>query len=125
MSEKKKLLIIQTSGINTPERTAAPFYIATSAATMDIDVTIIFTINGSTIVKKGAAEKIFVKEGSNQSLRVFLEQAVENGVKLIVCHPSLELHDIKREELIPEIKEIIGGAALADMALEADSVLTF
>lgn len=125
MSDKKKLLIIQTSGIATPERTAAPFYIATSAATMDVEVTIIFTINGSTIVKKGAAENIFVKEGSNQSLRVFLDQAVENGVKLIVCYPSLELHDIKKEELIPEIKEIIGGAALVDMALEADRVLTF
>ena len=56
---------------------------------------------------------------------MFLDQAVENGVKLIVCYPSLELHDIKREELIPEIKEIIGGAALVDMALEADRVLTF
>ncbi len=125
MGDKKRLLIIQTSGIATPERTAAPFYIATSAATMDIDVTIIFTINGSTIVKKGAAEKIFVKEGSNQSLRVFLDQAVENGVKLIVCYPSLELHDIKKEEIIPEVSEIIGGAALADMALDADRVLTF
>ncbi|MFZ3091130.1 MAG: DsrE family protein [Nitrospirota bacterium] len=125
MGEKKKLLIIQTSGIATPERTAAPFYIATSASTMDMDVTIVFTINGSTIVKKGAAEKVFIKPGSNQSLKVFLDQAVENGVKLIVCYPSLELHDIKKEEIIPEVSEIIGGAALVDMAFEADRVLTF
>ncbi|MEK6681382.1 MAG: DsrE/DsrF/DrsH-like family protein [Nitrospirota bacterium] len=125
MGEKKKLLIIQTSGTGTPERTAAPFYIATSASTMDMDVTIVFTINGSTIVKKGAAEKVFIKPGSNQSLKVFLDQAVENGVKLIVCYPSLELHDIKKEEIIPEVSEIIGGAALVDMAFEADRVLTF
>lgn len=125
MGDKKKLLIIQTSGIDTPERTATPFYIATSAATMDMDVTIVFTINGSTILKKGAAEKVFIKPGTNQSLRVFLEQAVENGVKLIVCYPSLELHDIKKEEIIPEVSEIIGGAALVDMAFDADRVLTF
>ena len=92
---------------------------------MDMDVTIVFTINGSTIVKKGAAEKVFIKPGSNQSLKVFLDQAVENGVKLIVCYPSLELHDIKKEEIIPEVSEIIGGAALVDMAFEADRVLTF
>ncbi len=125
MGDKKRLLIIQTSGIDTPERTATPFYIATSAATMDKDVTIVFTINGSTILKNGAAEKVFIKPGTNQSLRVFLDQAVENGVKLIVCYPSLELHDIKKEEIIPEVSEIIGGAALVDMAFEADRVLTF
>jgi predicted peroxiredoxin len=125
LGDKKRLLIIQTSGIDTPERTATPFYIATSAATMDMDVTIVFTINGSTILKKGAAEKVFIKPGTNQSLRVFLEQAVENGVKLIVCYPSLELHDIKKEEIIPEVSEIIGGAALVDMAFDADRVLTF
>ncbi len=56
MSEKKKILYVQTSGIDTPERTYAPSVLAATAAAMGIDATIYFVIKGVTVVKKGAAE---------------------------------------------------------------------
>ncbi len=58
MSDKKKILYVQTSGVDTPERTYAPFIPATSAVAMGIDATIYFLIKGITIVKQGEAEKI-------------------------------------------------------------------
>ena len=42
MSEKKKILYVQTSGVDTPERTYAPFILAATAAAMGIDATIYF-----------------------------------------------------------------------------------
>jgi predicted peroxiredoxin len=124
MSEQPKLLIIQTSGTQTPEKIPAGFFIATTAAAMNMDATIVFTVNGATVVEKQAAEKTVIKEGG-ATLKSFLDQAVTAGVKLMVCHQSLDLHDLEPDNLIDEVEEIIGAAALLDMTLDADVVLTF
>ncbi len=124
MSEQTRLLIIQTSGIEAPERIPAAFFIASTAAAMDMDATVIFTVNGATIVEKHAAERTSIKEGG-ATVQTFLDQAVAAGVKLMVCHQSLDLHDLEPDNLIDDVEEIIGAAALLDMTLEADVVLTF
>ena len=122
MSTKKKILYVQTSGIDTPERTYAPFVLATTATAMGIDATIYFVIKGVTVVKKGAAEN--VKVGEFPALRQVMDQAIKAGVKLTVCEQSCMLLGISRGEFIPEAK-IVGAATLNDMALDADAVLCF
>jgi len=122
MSARKKILYIQTSGVDAPERTYAPFILATTAAMMNIDATIYFLIKGITLVKKGEAEKI--KLGSFPSLKEVMDQAVKAGVKLVVCEQSCQLLGIPRGEFTPEAK-IVGAATLNDLALNADAVLCF
>ena len=122
MSTKKKILYVQTSGIDTPERTYAPFVLATTATAMGIDATIYFVIKGVTVVKKGAAEN--VKVGEFPALRQVMDQAIKAGVKLTVCEQSCMLLGISRGEFIPEAK-IVGAATLNDMALDAHAVLCF
>jgi len=122
MSTGKKILYIQTSGVDTPERTYAPFVLSATAAAMGLDATIYFVVKGVTIVKKGAAEK--VKIGQFPTLRQAMDQAIKAGVKLVVCEQSCMLLDIGRGEFIPEAK-IVGAATLNDMALDADAVLCF
>jgi len=122
MPERKKILYIQTSGVDTPERTYAPFILATTAAMMNIDATVYFLIKGVTLVKKGEADKI--KIGGFPSLREVMNQAVKAGVKLVVCEQSCQLLEIPRGDFVPEAK-IVGAATLNDLALNADSVLCF
>jgi len=122
MSAKKKILYVQTSGVDTPERLYAPFILGATAAAMGLDATIYFVIKGVTVVKKGAAEK--VKIGTFPTLRQAMDQAIKAGVKLTVCEQSCMLLDIGRGEFIPEVK-IVGAATLNDMALDADTVLCF
>lgn len=124
MSDTKRMIYVHTWGVNTPERTATPIYLATAGALMDFDVTIVFTMHGSSILKKGVAETIHVKEGG-ANLRSFIDQALEAGVKFMVCAPSLDLCDMTRDDLIPEVDDVIGGATLNDLAAEADAVFTF
>lgn len=124
MSDQPKLLIIQTSGIKTPERIPAGFFIATTAAAMNMDATIVFTVNGATIVERQVAEKTTIKEGG-ATLKSFVDQALSAGVKLMVCHQSLDLHDLEPDNLIDEVEEVIGAAALLDMTMDSDIVLTF
>ena len=54
----------------------------------------------------------------------FIDQAAELGVKFYVCQPSLDLNNIRYEELMDGV-EMIGGAAFNDMALDADAVISF
>ena len=122
MPEKKKILYIQTSGVDTPERTYAPFILATTAAMMGIDATVYFVIKGVSVVKKGEAEKI--KLGSFPSLKEVMDQAVKAGVKLVVCEQSCQLLGIPRGDFTPDAK-IVGAATLNDLALDSDAVLCF
>ena len=122
MPERKKILYIQTSGVDTPERTYAPFILATTAAMMNIDATVYFLIKGVTLVKKGEADKI--KIGGFPSLKEVMNQAVKAGVKLVVCEQSCQLLEIPRGDFVSEAK-IVGAATLNDLALNADSVLCF
>jgi len=120
--KKKKILYVQTSGVDTPERTYAPFILATTAVAMGIDATIYFVIKGVTVVKQGEAEKI--KLGSFPSLKEVMDQAVKAGVKLEVCEQSCMLLGLERGDFIESAK-IVGAATLNDRILDADAVLCF
>jgi predicted peroxiredoxin len=122
MSTKKKILYVQTSGVDSPERAYAPFILATTAAMMNIDATVYFVIKGITLLKKGEAEKI--KMGSFPSLKDVMSQATKAGVKLVVCEQSCGLLGIPRGEFVQEAN-IVGAATLNDLALSADAVLCF
>ena len=122
MSQKKRILYVQTSGVDTPERTYAPFVLATTAAMMNIDATIYFLIKGVTVVKKGEAEKI--KLGSFPSLKDVIDQATRAGVKLLVCEQSTQLLGLSRGDFLAEAK-VVGAATLNDLALDADAILCF
>jgi len=122
MSEKKKILYVQTSGVDTPERLYAPFILATTAVAMGIDATIYFVIKGVTVVKQGEAEKI--KLGEFPSLKDVMSQALKAGVKLEVCEQSCMLLGLDRGEFVDAAK-IVGAATLNDRVLDADAVLCF
>ena len=117
-----KILYIQTSGVDTPERLYAPFILATTAVAMEIDAEIYFLIKGVTVVKKGEAEKI--KIGTFPSLKEVMDQAIAAGVKLFVCEQSTQLLGIPRGDFIPEAR-IVGAGTLNDLALDADAILNF
>jgi predicted peroxiredoxin len=122
MSAKKKILYVQTSGVDNPERAYAPFILATTASMMNIEATVYFVIKGVTLVKKGEAEKI--KIGSFPSLREVMDQAIKAGVKLAVCEQSCGLLGIPRGAFVNDAN-VVGAATLNDLALEADAVLCF
>jgi hypothetical protein len=122
MVGKKKILYVQTSGVDNPERAYAPFILATTAVMMNVEATVYFLIKGVTLVKKGEAEKI--KLGSFPTLKEIMNQAVKAGVKLLVCEQSCQLLAIPRGDFTPEAT-VVGAATLNDLALDADAVLCF
>ena len=119
----KKILMIMTTGPEEPDKTYAPFYTAALMAAMEIETTMYFLMHAPELLKKGAAEKVPLKKGG--SLKAFVDMALENGVKFVACAESCrDLCEIAPEELIEGVK-LVGSATMADLALEADSVISF
>jgi predicted peroxiredoxin len=119
----KRILYVQTTGTEQPERSATVFFLAAAGAAMDIEVGIFFTQFGPTLLQRGVPETLRVRKGG-VTLGHFIEQARDIGVKFYVCQPSLELTELKLQDLIEGV-EMIGGAAFNNMALEADQVICF
>jgi uncharacterized protein len=119
-----KVLYVQTHGAEDPGRCATPFFLAASAAAMECEVMIYFTMYGPTLLRKDVIDKIGPKGERGQPLRYFIEQATGLGVRLLVCQPSLDLNDLSLDELIDDV-EMIGGAAFNDLAISADAVISF
>jgi predicted peroxiredoxin len=122
--DEESVLYVMTHGLESPERCATPFFLASTAAAMDLETGIYFTMNGPQLLKKGVAETIGPKGEEGQKLAFFIDQALDCGVSLYVCQPSLDLNDLTAEDLIDGVK-MIGGAAFNDMAMEARAVVTF
>jgi len=122
--EGKKILVIQTHGVETPTRTYSPLFYAMAAAAMEIKVMVWFTMNGTNQLKKGEAEKVQLVKDSNVNLKTMLEMALDSDVELRVCQQSLELWDMKVEDLIDGV-EIMGATSIIELALNYDHVMYF
>ena len=124
MAEHKKILYVQTSGTNTPERLYSPLILAQTARAMGLEATVYFLGMGLKNLVKAEAEK--VKIGEFPTLLEVINQAVSQGVKIMACQQSMQLFsgEIKAEDLL-EGAVIAGAATLNDLALEADAVLSF
>lgn len=126
MAEKLVIIMVNTDPRNG-EELGAPFFQATVAAAMDYEVEVICTATAGQLMKKGVAEKLFVKEGSPKNVYDFIKDAHEAGVKFYCCSPNLDLFDMEKEDLIPECEGIVGGAHVIEEVMENDDakVLTY
>ena len=122
--EGKKILVIQTHGVETPTRTYSPLFYAMADAAMEIEVMVWFTMNGTNQLKKGEAEKVQLVKDSNVNLKTMLEMAMDSEVELRVCQQSLELWDMKVEDLIDGV-EIMGATSIIELSLTYDHVMYF
>ena len=122
MADKKRILYVQTSGVDTPERLYPPFVLATVATSMNLDATIYFLGKGVTVVRKGEAQRIQL--GSFPPLSEVMQRAADAGVRFLVCDQSSQLINLDRGDYIDGV-EVVGAATLNDLSLDADAVLSF
>jgi hypothetical protein len=118
-----KILIVMTSGPETPRRCATPFFFATLAAAMEYEVTMFFTIDGTLLLKKGVAENVYPKAGG-KPISAFIQDAIDAGVKFTACTASTELNDINLEDIMDGVK-MVGGAYMWQLAEDAKTTMTF
>ncbi len=121
---QESFVIVMAAGPNMPERCATPFYMATMAAGNDYDTTVYCTSMGTLLLKKGVAESVYPMGEGGQSVADFMQMALQAGVKLGACMPSMEMHGMTQADLIPEA-ELVSAAAGFDVVAEADKLISF
>ncbi len=54
-----------------------------------------------------------------------IKMAKDSGVKIHACSPTMGFMDVKEENLIPEVDDIVGASAFLSWASEPDAVTLF
>lgn len=122
----KLIIVMANTDPRNGEEIGAPIFQATVAAAMDFEVEVVCTATAGRLLKKGVAERLFVKAGSPKSVLDFIKDAHEAGVKFLCCSPNLDLFDMTQEDLIPECGGIVGGAYLIERVMDDEyRVLTY
>lgn len=120
----KKVFVVASFGSANPERCPAPFVFAGEAVKAGAEAGINFVLQAPLILKQGVAETLFSKEGG-RSIREFIDEALELGVKFYVCDTALALCNMTPEDLIEEVEDLVGPSFLVKEGLESDLVLSF
>lgn len=53
------------------------------------------------------------------SIREFVNTSKEMGVHMVACQMSMDVLGIKRDDLIPEVEDVVGAATFLDFAKDA------
>ncbi|MGH8671801.1 MAG: DsrE family protein [Burkholderiales bacterium] len=123
-NDEQSVVIVMTSGPSTPNRCATPFYVGALLASMDARVSIFFTMEGVKLMERGIAENLAAMPGGKRIIE-FIRDAKSAGVKLHLCKPAMPGYEMQVENVIPEVDEISGAGALADMILSCDKTMFF
>ncbi|NPA32241.1 MAG: peroxiredoxin [Aquificae bacterium] len=117
------LVIILITGPENPKRLPSAFFLASTAAAADMNVVMYFTGPATLLLKKGVAESIRPMEEGN-TIKDFMELALDNGVQFVGCLQSLELNGMTKEDLAFDVPLMTPSQALPSLG-SAKRVLTW
>ena len=134
MSKKMKHAYVVHSG--TLDKLYPVFMLASTGGAMDAEVHLFFTFWGLDAVKKGGLDKAKlpgimsvgtgmmkgkIKKVGVPSLPELMKMCRDTGnVKIYACSTTMAMMDVKKEELIDEVDDIVGAATFLDIAMDAD-----
>lgn len=120
------IVILVNTDARNPEELGAPFYHASVAAAMEFEVDIVCTATAGKLLRKGVADKLFVKDGSPMSVLDWMRQAKKNGARLWGCKANLELFDMAKDDLIAECNGLMCAAEMMEIIMDDGTrVLTY
>jgi len=133
-AKPKKMAIIVHSG--SLDKLYAVFMLSSTGAAMDVETHLFFTFWGLMALKKGGLEsaglpgvmsvgtgmmKGKIKDAKIPTLTELLNMCRKMGnVKIYACSTTMEIMGVKKEDLIPEVDNIVGAATFLNIALDSD-----
>ena len=134
MSQTKKIALIVQSG--TIDKLYCAFILASTSVAMGWEAHLYFTFWGLQSLAKGAMEKAtlpgdykHLEETMRKNLErmnypspyEMLKRLKQSGqCKIYACTPTMEMFGVKKEDLIPEIDNMVGAATFLNIAADAD-----
>lgn len=121
--EKKIVIMLLNLNLQHPGTLGSPFFQASVAAAMDLEVEVYFAGPTIRLLMKGFAELLYPGSSQEKSLYAFMRDAHDAGARFYACAGGMTEHGLSIEGAIPELDGIRGGGAFIDTITE-DHVVT-
>ena len=122
MEEKKKLVILITSGLDD-ERSSVAWSIANAGIASDFEVTVFLAASGVDWVRKGAADVARLNP-LDPPLKEMIGNLMSNGGTVLICPPCAKVRGYSDEDLIDGV--IVAGApAMLEVVKQGAATLSF
>ena len=122
---------------NDLDKAMAAFILAAGAAAKGMNVTMFFTFWGLFIIKKGGADKSklskmnmgglgtkmmkgVMKKKNVAPLAELISDCKELDVRFVACEMTMDLMNVPKDQLVPEVTEIGGVGTYLDAASEGN-----
>jgi uncharacterized protein len=119
---KKIVFMLLNADPGIPATLGSPFFQATVAAAMEIEVEMYFTSRAAGLLRQGVAAKLYPSAHHDKSIYDFMQDAHKAGVRFYACGASLTENGLDEASVIPELDGVRGGAAFISAAVEEDTV---
>lgn len=120
---KKIVIMLLNANPDVPATLGAPFFQATVAAAMELEVEMYFASRAAALLRRGVADALFPGGNHQKSIYSFMQDAHAAGVKFYVCGAAMDDNGLSADTAIPELDGIRGGAAFIGAACEDDVVV--
>ncbi|AKJ95675.1 MULTISPECIES: DsrE family protein [Thioalkalivibrio] len=122
MAEKIVIMLLNLD-LDRPGTLGAPFFQATVAAAMDLEVEIYFAAGTTRLLRQGVAETIYPGEAREKSVYSFMQDAHEAGCAFYACAGAMSENGLTLDNAVPELDGMRGGGAFIGEVVE-DGVAT-
>lgn len=119
----KVVIMLLNINPDIPATLGTPFFQATVAACMDLEVEIYFASRTVRLLLQGVADDLYPGKERVKSVYSFMQDAHEAGAKFFLCGGAMEENGINKDNAIPELDGVVGGAGFISEAIE-EGVLT-
>jgi predicted peroxiredoxin len=122
MSDKKKLVVVVTNGLDN-ERSSVAWSVANGGIASGMEVHMFLVSSGVDWVRRGAAAVARLNP-LDPPLMEMIERVIDNGGRIMVCPPCAQVRGYDRENLIDGV-ELAGSVSMHGLILEGAAALTF
>ncbi|MEJ2632847.1 MAG: DsrE family protein [Acidihalobacter sp.] len=125
MADKIVIMLLNLNP-EAPATLGAPFFQATVAAAMDLEVEIYFAARTTRLLIQGEADSIYPGNAREKSVYSFMQDAHEAGAKFYSCAGAMDENGLTLDNAVPELDGVRGGGAFIGEVVEENvATLTY
>ena len=122
MSEKKKLVVVVTNGLDN-ERSSVAWSVANGGVASDYEVTMFLVSSGVDWVRKGAADKARLNP-LDPPAKEMIDGILDSGGTIMCCPPCAVVRGYEQDDFIDGV-QLAGSVAMLEKVTQGAATLTF
>lgn len=122
MSDKKKLVVIVSNGLDN-ERSSVAWSVANGGIASDFEVTMFLVSSGVDWARKGAKDTPRLNP-LDPPVKDMIHTVIDNGGEIFACPPCAQMRGYDEDDLIDGVK-LAGSVAMLEKVHQGATTLSF